>query len=64
MNIHRRWVMLFAACGGAAFASWLRRKNGNEKKAQTADLHDWENEGGNLEPSPEASDSRVTTGSA
>jgi hypothetical protein len=64
MNINIRWAMLFAACGGAAFASLLRRKRHNEKQAPKAELHQWENEGGNLAPSPEASDPLVTTGSA
>jgi len=64
MNIDIRWAKLFAACGGAAFASLLRRKRRNEKQAHKAELHGWENEGGNLAPSPEATDTLVTTGSA
>jgi len=64
MNIDSRWATLFAACGGAAFASRLRRKGRNEKQAHKTELHDWENEGGNLAPSPEATDTLVTTGSA
>ena len=48
MNIDIRWVKLSAACGGAAFASLLRRKRHNDKPAQKAELHEWENEGGNL----------------
>jgi hypothetical protein len=60
MNI--RWPMLFAACGGAAFALWLRRTSRSEKQAHKADLREWENEGGNLAPSPEAPDTVVTTG--
>jgi len=55
---------VFAACEGAAFASLLRRKRHNEKQAHKAELHEWENEGGHLAPSPEASDTLVTTGSA
>jgi hypothetical protein len=62
MNI--RWPMLLAACGVAAFASLLRRKSHSEKQAHKADLREWENEGGNLAPSPEASDTVVTTGLA
>jgi hypothetical protein len=54
MNIGARWAMLFGACGGAAFASWLRRKFLNEKQPHKAELQEWENEGGNLAPSPEA----------
>lgn len=64
MSIEIRWAKWFAACGGAAFASLLRRKRGNEKKADKAALHEWESEGGNPAPSPEATDSLVTTGSA
>ena len=64
MNIDIRWPKLFAACGGAAFASLLRRKRHNEKQAQKAELHEWENEGGDLTPSPEETDTLVTTGSA
>ena len=54
MNIDIRWAKLFAACGGAAFASLLRGKRHNGKRAHKAELHEWENEGGNLAPSPEA----------
>ena len=64
MNIDISWAKLFAACGGAAFASLLRRKRHNEKQAHKDELHDSENEGGNLAPSPEATDALVTTGSA
>ena len=64
MSIDIRWAKMFAACGGAAFASLLRRKRHNEKQAKQAhkaEPHELENEGGNLAPSPEATD---TTGSA
>jgi hypothetical protein len=65
MNIDKRWIVLFAACGGAAVASLLRSKRHNEKQAHNAahkaELHEWENEGGNLAPPPEA---LVTTRSA
>ena len=64
MSIDIRWAKLFAACGGAAFASLLRRKRHNKKQAHKAELREWENEGGNRAPSPEASDPLVTTGSA
>ncbi len=64
MNIDIRWGKLFAACGGAAFASLLRRKRHNEKQAHKAELHEWEDDGSNLAPSPEATDTLVTTGSA
>ena len=64
MNIDNRWAMLFAAGGGAVFASLLRSKRHNEKQAHKAELHESENEGGDLTPSPEATDTLVTTGSA
>ena len=64
MNIDIRWVKLSAACGGAAFASLLRRKRPNENQAHKAELHEWENEGGNPAPSPKPTDTLVTTGSA
>jgi len=64
MNIDIRWAKLFAACGGAALASLPRRKRHNEKQAHKAELHEWENEGGDLAPSSEATDTLVTTGSA
>ena len=64
MNIDIRWVKLSAACGGAAFVSLLRRKRNNEEQAHKDELPEWENEGGNLAPSPEATDILVTTGSA
>ena len=54
MNTDTRWTMLFAAVGGAASASWLRSKLGNEKQAHKAELQEWENEGGNLAPSTAA----------
>ena len=63
MNIYIRWAKLFAACGGA-FASLLRRKRHNEKQVHKAELHEPENEEGNPAPSPEATDTLVTTGSA
>ena len=64
MNIDIRWAKLFAAWGGAAFGSRLQRKRHNERQAYKTELHDWENEGGNLAPSPEATGNRVITGSA
>ena len=51
MNTNTRWTMWFAAVGGVAFASWLRRKLHGEKQAHKAELQEWENEGGNLAPS-------------
>jgi hypothetical protein len=63
MNIGTRWTKLFAACGGDTLASRLQRNGHSEKKAQKAELNEWENEGGNPAPSSGASDT-VTTGSA
>ena len=64
MNIDIRWVKSLAVCGGTIFASQLRRKRHNDKQAHKAELHEWENEGGNPAPSPEATDTLVTMGSA
>ena len=64
MNIDIRWGQVVAACGGAAFASLLRRKRHNEKQAHKAELHESKNDGSNRAPSPEAPDTLVTTGSA
>jgi hypothetical protein len=76
MSIDIHWSRLLAVVGGAALASRLARgrDNGrdnrggrdtdNEKPAQKAELHDWENEGGTPAPSPEATDAIVTAGSA
>jgi len=55
MNNDIRWVKLSAAGGGITFASLLRRKRHNERQAHTAEVHEWENEGGNPAPSPEQS---------
>jgi hypothetical protein len=64
MNIGKHWIVFFAACGSAALAALLRSKRRNEKQPHKAELHEWENEGGNLQPSPEALDVLVTSGSA
>ena len=64
MSIATRWPILLAACGGAALATLLRGKRHKEKQAHKAELHEWENEGGNLAPAPEAPETPVTTGSA
>jgi hypothetical protein len=64
MSIVTRWPMLLAASLGAAFPALLRSKRYREKQAHKAELHEWENEGGNPAPAPEALDTVVTTGSA
>ena len=64
MTINTLWTRLLAACGGAAFPALLRSKRYKEKQAHKAELHEWENEGGNLAPAPEAPNTILTTGSA
>ena len=64
MDIGTRCAKLFAACGDAAPALWLWPKHYNEKQALKGDLHEWENEGGNLAPSPKVPDIPLTSGSA
>lgn len=68
MSMDKRWTVLLAAFSGAAFALALstRRKGKRraERKAHKADLHEWENEGGNLAPPAVSPDSRLATGSA
>jgi hypothetical protein len=56
--------MLLAACASATLATRPRSKCHKEKQADKAELHEWENEGGNLAPYRKASDALVTTGSA
>ena len=63
MSVYRRYTTL-SAPGGAAFGSHLHHKSHKEREAHKVELQDWENEGGTLAPSVEASDWRVTTGSA
>lgn len=53
MNISSGGAILVAACVGTAFALWLRRKGHYDMQTHTARLHEWENEGGNLAPSPQ-----------
>jgi len=63
MRFPTLWRMLLAACSSATLATRPRSKCYKDKQAHKADLHEWENEGGNLAPSPKASDAFVTTGS-
>ena len=61
------WILLLAVCGAvaaAAVTAWTRRTRHTAKQAHKAVLHEWENEGGNLAPPPEAADPLVTAGSA
>ena len=52
MSVDKRWTVLLAALGGAALAlslsSGRKRSRLAEKVAHKADVHEWENEGGNL----------------
>ena len=60
MTSNTRWTRLLAACASFALP-W--RKRHNEKKAHKAQIHEWENEGGNLAPAPEVSPTVLTAGS-
>jgi hypothetical protein len=65
MTINTLRARLSAACASALIAFRPSRKRHNENQAHKADLRDWENEGGNLAPAPEASAAvQTTTGSA
>jgi hypothetical protein len=55
MTIHTFRARFLAACESAALVLTPWRKRDIEKQAHKADLRDWENEGGNLAPLPEAS---------
>jgi hypothetical protein len=63
MNARVAWLTILAACAGATV--WLlRTERESAKRAHNAGLQEWENEGGNPAPSPEATDTVVTAGSA
>jgi hypothetical protein len=64
MTINTLRARFLAACGSAALAFRPWRKRDIEKQAHKADLREWENEGGNLAPAPEAPQIAPTTGSA
>ena len=54
MNVVARRAIFLAACAGViigTFMAQVSRKRRGEKQAHKADLHEWENEGGNLAPS-------------
>jgi hypothetical protein len=65
MTIKILWILLLAGCGAAAvaFSVRMRRQRHDEKQVHKADIHEWENEGGNLAPSPEAPATVQTKGS-
>jgi len=64
MNIDIRWVRRLPLRASDFFASRLLSNRDKEQKSPKRELQDWENEGGNLTPTPEATDNGVTTGSA
>jgi hypothetical protein len=52
MTINPRWIWMLAACGAiAALTAQVRRKREIEHQHK-ANLHEWENEGGNLAAAP------------
>ena len=61
MNANISWAKSVSGCGVSPFASWLKGKRHNEKQAQKPELNEWENEGGNLARSPEATDTLVAS---
>ena len=62
MTSSTRWTRLSALFARASFAlPWRKRRN--EKQAHKAQLHEWENEGGNLAPAPAVPTTIVTAGS-
>lgn len=48
MNTQTRWASLVATCGPVA--SLLRRKRSGRQEPRSSELHEWQNEGGNLAP--------------
>jgi hypothetical protein len=63
MRIVTRWPMLLAACGSTTFPTLPRSRRYKEKQAHKAELHEWENKGGNLAPAPEAAEALLAAGS-
>ena len=59
MNIAFGWAKLPAVHETALFASLLRGKRAEARKAQKSQLNAWENEGGNVAPAPNVPDPRV-----
>ena len=64
MIIHTLRARFLAALESAGLALRPWRKRDVEKQAHKADLRDWENEGGNLAPAPEALTAAPATRSA
>jgi hypothetical protein len=58
MKIEKRWVMLLVAVVGVAVTTWnLGRRRGRVARDEDlkSEIKSWENEGGNLAPSPATS---------
>jgi hypothetical protein len=64
MRIVTRWPMLLAVCGSITFPTLLRSKRRKEQQAHKAELHEWENEGGNVASAADTARSVSTAGSA
>ena len=65
MDVVTRRAIFLAACAGViigAFAAQVSRKRKGEQQAHRADLHEWENEGGNLAPSSSGPETHSTLG--
>lgn len=57
MDVVTRRLMLLAACAGViigAFTTQVQRRRRRDIRTHKANLHEWENEGGNLSPSSSA----------
>ena len=54
MNLDTRWTLLAATCSDLASAMRRRLRSSNAKPVEKA-VHEWENEGGNVAPTPDAS---------
>ena len=53
MDVVTRRLVLLAACAGmiiGAFSAQVRRVRRRDMQTHKANLHEWENEGGNLAP--------------
>lgn len=64
MSVDTRWTLLPFGNRGNGFASRLRSARASAVPAAKAAVLDWENEGGNLAPTPAAIDSGPPTGRA
>lgn len=64
MSVETRWTLLPFGRRGNGFASRLRSAREVAAPVAKAAVLDWENEGGNLAPTPVAIDSEPKTGRA